>query len=393
MTGKNLLIAHSGGPTAVINASLAGVIRQARALPKINRVYAARHGIEGVLKEEYIDLTGLTEPELERLIITPGSAIGTCRYKLQDKDHERIVTALRNLGIGYFLYNGGNDSMDTCLQVARIAEDINVIGIPKTIDNDLAGTDHSPGYGSAARYYALSALEVAMDIQALNIHVCVMEIMGRNTGWLAASTALAHEISGIGPELIYFPERPFDQSTFLQDVQKTWDSKGGFLLTVSEGLSDERGEPLAAARQGPAVDGFGHALPGGVAQYLSELITHRLGIRCRSEKPGLLGRVSGPYVSEVDRLEAYEIGSFAVQSAADGESGLMVGIKRLSTLPYRCKFELIRLENVANVERKLPDEFITSSGNNVEAVFSTYSLPLIGGKFPDYYLLSQRSHP
>ncbi|MCK4960180.1 MAG: diphosphate--fructose-6-phosphate 1-phosphotransferase, partial [Planctomycetes bacterium] len=261
---QNLVIAQGGGPTAVINASLAGVIAEAQKSKAIDRIYAGRHGIEGLLKEDFIDCTDLSSEDIERLKNTPSSACGTCRYKVSEKDHDRIIEVLKKHNIGYFLYNGGNDSMDTCNKVSKIARDIVVIGVPKTIDNDLALTDHCPGFGSAARYAAVTTLELGLDVRALPIHAVVIEIMGRNAGWLVAATALARMGAFKAPHLIYFPERTFDKTRFVEDVKAAQAKYGtGIVIAVSEGITDEEGKPIADSG---IVDGFGHVIPGGTAQ-------------------------------------------------------------------------------------------------------------------------------
>jgi 6-phosphofructokinase len=385
----NLLVAHGGGPTAVINASLAGVIRRARQEKEIGRVLAARHGIEGVLKEDLIDLTGLSEAELDKLSVTPGSAIGSCRYKMQDGDHETVVRVLDRNNVGIFLYNGGNDSMDTCMQIAALTDRTQVIGIPKTIDNDLARTDHSPGFGSAARYYAITALELCLDVAALNIHVAILEIMGRNAGWTAAAAGLALRIGSIGPEIILLPEKPFEEEAFLDRIRDLWARQRGFVVAVSEGLADKDGNPLVSTVDRSGADAFGHALPGNVSHYLAQLITSRLGYRARSEKPGLVGRVSAACVSPIDRKEAYGVGVHAVSSALQGASGSMVAIRRISSSRYTSEFELVPLSEVANVERKMPEEYFNAETGRPTSGFVDYCMPLIGGDLPDYLILDQ----
>ena len=382
----NLLIAHGGGPTAVVNASLAGVICSAQKEKDIGKILAARHGVEGLLEEDFIDLTDFNQDSIKRLKTTPASAIGTCRLKVREEDCGLIVKILHKYDIGYFLYIGGNDSMDTCNKIHLITNDVNVIGIPKTIDNDLAVTDHCPGFGSAARYYAVSTAELALDIQALNIHVSVMEIMGRNAGWLTASTALARKIiSGGAPQLIYLPERPFLEEKFLYDISSAWKKRKGIVVTVSEGLVRENGELLVNPKHKSTFDSFGHVLIGNVSQYLADLINSKLGIRARSEKPGLLGRTSKALVSEVDREEAYDAGFTAVQQAVKGMNGFMIGLQRISEEPYQVKQKLILLKDVANLERKVPDEFINEQGNDVTESFLKYICPLTGKNFPDYF--------
>jgi 6-phosphofructokinase 1 len=386
----NLLIAHGGGPTAVINASLQGVIEEAWKHSQIKGIFGARFGVEGLLNEEFIDLGKEPDEKIRRLSFTPASALGSCRKKLIEKDFPIILKILKKYNIRYFFYNGGNDSMDTCNKIFRISEefgyDLKVIGIPKTIDNDLAYTDHCPGFGSAARYAAISTMELARDLESLPIHVCILELMGRNAGWLTASASLAKTDVRLGPHLVYLPERPFNEEEFLEDVKTLYKEFKGVLVVVSEGLVDIDGKPLTDSG---IVDGFGHRVPGGVAQYLSNIVINKLGIRSRSEKPGLLGRVSILMQSDIDREEAKGVGSFAVKSAVEGKSGYMVSIKRVSSDPYQSQFELVPLEKVANVERKFPTEWINKRGNGVEKAFIDYCMPLIGAAMPKYVSLDK----
>jgi 6-phosphofructokinase 1 len=377
MTKHNLIIAQGGGPTAVINASLAGVVAEAQLHPEIDRIYAGRGGIEGMMKEEFIDLTDMSSTDIERLKLTPSSAVGSCRYKVTEKDHDRIIEVLRKHNIKYFFYNGGNDSMDTCNKVSKIAGDIVVIGVPKTIDNDLAITDHCPGFGSAARFAATATLEYGLDIRALPIHVGVIEVMGRNAGWLVAATALARTQGFKAPHLIYFPERVFDRDQFVADVKAAQAKYGyGIVVAVSEGICHASGEPVADSGM---LDGFGHKIPGGTAQALSNILL-QAGIKSRAEKPGLTGRASKLTIAQCDVDEAFEAGRIAVKSAVDGKSGFMVGYKRVSSDPYKIDYELIELAKVANVENVLPDNFINEAGNDVTDAFVEYCKPLIGGE-------------
>lgn len=387
----NLLIAQGGGPTAVINASLQGVIEEAAKHKQIKGIYGASFGVEGLLREDFIDLAREPAEKIKGLSHTPAAALGSCRRRLVENDFPVALEILKRYNIRYFFYNGGNDSMDTCNKISLISKEydyeLKVIGIPKTIDNDLALTDHCPGFGSAARYAAVSAAELARDVESLPIHVCILELMGRNAGWLTASAALAEKRGDQGPHLIYLPERPFIEEEFLEDVRSLHKDVKGVLAVVSEGLTDIKGSPLADSG---IVDGFGHKVPGGVAQHLSNLVMNKLGIKARSEKPGLLGRASIAMQSCTDREEAREVGSFAVKSAIDGKSGHMVSIKRLSSVPYQSEFELIHLEKVAGVERKFPMEWINKRGNGIEKKFSDYALPLIGTALPEYASLDKR---
>ena len=382
MEKHNLIIAQGGGPTAVINASLAGVVSEAQKHPEIDRIFAGHHGIEGMMNEDFIDVTDMSGEDIERLARTPSSAVGSCRYKVSDKDHDRIIEVLRKHNIKYFFYNGGNDSMDTCNKVSKIAGDIKVIGVPKTIDNDLAVTDHCPGFGSAARFAAIATLEYGLDIRALPIHVGVIEIMGRNAGWLTAATALARTQGFEAPHLIYMPERSFSKEQFVMDVKAAQEKHGyGIVVAVSEGVCYEDGSPVADSGM---VDGFGHKIPGGTAQALSNILLQE-GIKSRSEKPGLTGRASKSTVADCDRVEAIKVGELAVKAAVEGKSGYMVSYKRVSAEPYQIDYELVELEKVANVENLLPDNFISEAGNDVTDAFVEYCKPLIGGELADYF--------
>jgi 6-phosphofructokinase len=325
---------------------------------------------------------------VDGLSYTPASALGSCRKKLKEEDYPRVLEILKKYNIRYFFYNGGNDSMDTCHKISALAGgyDIRVIGIPKTIDNDLEFTDHSPGFGSAARYAAISARELWFDVASLPIHVCILELMGRNAGWLTAASVLGKKNAEEGPQLVYLPERPFIEEEFLEDVRALSSRGRGVLVAVSEGLKDQNGKPLSDTG---IVDGFGHTVPGGVAQHLSAIIMEKLGIKSRSEKPGLLGRTSILMQSGIDREEAEAVGKYAVESAVEGKSGYMVAIKRIAANPYRFQLELAPLEQVANAERKFPLDWINQRGNGIKQEFSDYALPLIGDPLPDFSILDK----
>ena len=384
--GKNILVAHGGGPTAVINCSLQGVVEAARASGKVDKIYAARFGAEGILKGDLIDLTGVSAETIARLGHTPASAIGSCRRKLTDEDYPTVLETLKKFNIDCFFYNGGNDSMDTCHKVNELAKreglDLRVIGIPKTMDNDLDITDHCPGFGSAARYAALSAAELALDASGLPIHVVVLELMGRNAGWVTAASAMAKRLTDC-EVLTYLPEVPVDEGQMLADIEKGYAKGKGLLVTVSEGICGPDGKPLADTG---IVDGFGHKIPGGTAQHVTDQIIQRLGLKSRAEKPGLLGRASIPYVSSVDRAEAYAVGRYAMNAALRDESGYMVSIEAVRTPEYSSSMALVPLAKVANVEKKFPLEWIVD-GNGIADAFFDYALPLMGGDFPEYALL------
>ena len=384
--GKNILVAHGGGPTAVINCSLQGVVEAARASGQVDKIYAARFGAEGILAGDLIDLTDVPAETISRLRDTPASAIGSCRRKLGDADYPTVLETLRRFGIDCFFYNGGKDSMDTCNKVNELAKkeglDLRVIGIPKTMDNDLEITDHCPGFGSAARYAAQSACELALDASALPIHVVVLELMGRNAGWVTAASALAARLTNC-EVLTYLPERLVDEEKMLSDIEARYAKGKGLLVTVSEGICGLDGKPFADTG---LVDGFGHTIPGGTAQHISDQIIQKLGLKSRAEKPGLLGRTSIPYVSVPDREEAYAVGKYAVEAALRGESGSMVAIEAQRSPAYHSSLFLTPLSQVANVEKKFPLEWIVE-GNQIADAFFDYAMPLMGGGFPQYALL------
>ena len=384
--GKNILVAHGGGPTPVINSSLQGVVEAARASGGVDKIYAARFGAEGILKGDLIDLTDVPAEIIARLHDTPGSAIGSCRRKLTDADYPTVLQTLKRYEIDCFFYNGGNDSMDTCNKINLLAEregmDLRVIGIPKTIDNDLAMTDHCPGFGSAAKFAAMGACELALEASGLPIHVVVMEVMGRNAGWLTAATALAGRVTNC-EVLTYLPELPVDEERMLEDIRVAWEKGRGLLVTVSEGVCGPDGMPLASSG---IVDGFGHVIPGGTAQHISDRIIQRLGIKSRAEKPGLMGRNDMSRVSDVDREEAYAVGKFAMEAALRGESGFMVAISCHREPNYRYELTLVPLEAVANVEKKFPIEWIVN-GNAIADDFFDYAMPLMMDQAPRYAIL------
>ena len=376
MLKGNMLIAHGGGPTPVINSSLLGAVREAKLHEEIETIYGARFGAEGILAGDLMDLGQFSQEQLDLLARTPASALGSCRRKLTDADYPAVLECFKKFNIRYFFYNGGNDSMDTCNKVYQLAVksgyELRVIGIPKTIDNDLAVTDHCPGFGSAAKYAAASALEIAQDAAALPIHVVVMEMMGRNAGWITAASALFTDLMPC-EHLVYLPETDFDKDEFLAAVKEKWAKGRGLLVTVSEGIHYAGGVPVADSG---IVDGFGHKVPGGAAQTLSDMIMNETGIKSRSEKPGLLGRTSVALMSEIDRDEAELAGATAVRSAVEGQTGYMVGFRTEREPEYRSETILVPLEQVANAEKTFPLEWITPGGVTDE--FRAYCLPLIG---------------
>ena len=378
--GNNLVIMHGGGPTAVINASLYGAIREAQHCPEVGRIYVAIGGTGGLLQEKLRDVTDLPEAELEGLLQSPASAIGTSRDIIEAPEYEAMVPILKKFGIRYVLMNGGNGTMDTCGKLQKHCGnmDIRVIGIPKTMDNDLAVTDHAPGFGSAARYIAGSVAEVCCDVASLPIHVVVVEALGRNAGWVTAASALAADSYGSGPDLIYLPERNFDEASFLRDVQRLIEEKGHGVIVASEGLHDADGKPIVE----PVFTVGRSTYFGDVSSHLANLITKNLGYKSRSEKPGLLGRASVPWQSRVDREEAEACGRMAVRAAVAGETAKMVAIRRKNGPEYGSETFLADIQEVMMTERKMPDSFINEAGNGVTEAFKDWCRPLLGDPLP-----------
>ena len=386
------IVGQSGGPTAVINASIYGVIRTALDNPNITKVYGASHGIRGVLDDVLFDMGQEDARELELLMHTPSSALGSCRYKLKpaetdDTDYRRILEIFQKYDVRYFFYNGGNDSMDTCNKISkymqRVGYDCRIIGVPKTVDNDLWGTDHCPGFASAAKYVATSLMELYLDARVYDTPmVCVVEVMGRHAGWLTAAAAVAN-ITGQGPDLIYLPEVDFDMDRFLDDVARIHRQSGKVLVAVSEGIHDSTGKLIAeyGAEDAPT-DAFGHKQLGGLAATLTRFVKGRLGnIKCRGIELSLLQRCAAHCASETDINESFLAGKTAVEVAVSGISDKMVAFKRTSdgNGKYKCETVLLDLVDVANAEKKVPREWINVEGNQVLPPYIDYVLPLIFG--------------
>lgn len=378
----NMLIAHGGGPTAVINASLYGAIEEAKKYDEIGAIYGAIGGSSGILEEKFINFRDESQEVINLLPKTPASALGTSRFPLYAKEYERMLEVFKKYNIKYVLFNGGNGSMDTCGKIYEVAkkDGINVIGIPKTIDNDISITDHSPGFGSAARYMTTSVKEVGEDVKSLPIHVSIIEAMGRNAGWITASSALAKKKEGDAPHLIYLPERPFIKEEFLEDVKRLHEQYGGVVVVASEGLKDENDNPIVE----PIFKTERATYFGDIGTYLATLVIKELGIKARSEKPGILGRASISMQSEVDVNEAIEAGRAAVKAAVEGKTGYMIGLNRVSTEPYKCDISLIPINEVMMYEKSLPKEFINERGNYVTEDFIEWCKPLIGGEIQEF---------
>ncbi len=385
MSGGNLLVAQGGGPTAVINCSLVGVIEEAKRAKSgtIGKIIGARHGVNGMIDEDLVDLGRETPSTLKQVFNKPSAALGSCRRTMKEEDYGLILETLQKYDIRYFFYIGGNGSMHTAHKVSEVAQnagyELMAIGIPKTVDNDLAYTDHCPGFGSAARYFASVTREIGLDVESLPPPISIIETLGRNTGWLAASAALAEEKKGDAPNLIYVPERPFSLEEFLTDVEEVYRKYGRAVIVVSEGLKDEKGNYLGGVRADASRDGFGRGLPGGAAAFLSAKIAEELKLRARSEKPGLAARTGIEYVSTVDQEEAHLVGKNAVWYALDGKSGVMMTLDRSKGKKYHCHVGSVPLQNVAIAEKLLPAEFVNARGNYVTEKFIDYCRPIIGG--------------
>ena len=384
-----LIIGQSGGPSSVINASAYGVIRTALDADCITKVYGAYHGIKGVLEDQLLDMDAEDRAELDRLPYTPSSALGSCRYKIadpdvDDTDYKRILEIFKKYDVRYFCYNGGNDSMDTCNKISKymkkVGYDCRVMGVPKTIDNDLFGTDHCPGYASAAKYIATSIMEVYQDAHVYDKGmIVVVEIMGRHAGWLTAASALACEY-GAGPDLIYLPETDFSMPRFIEDVKRIYNETGNCIVAVSEGIHYENGDFVSEAKVA-ANDGFGHAQLGGLATILAEVLKEETGAKVRGIELNLLQRCAAHLASETDIEESYMAGKVAVENAVNGINGRMIGFERgVQNGKYACRTKLIPLMEVANVEKKIPREWINEAGNGVNRQFIEYALPLIQGE-------------
>ncbi len=383
------IIGQSGGPTSVINASAYGVIRTALDNEAITKVYGAEHGIKGVLSDRLIDMSQEDAGELELLLYTPSSALGSCRYKIadpdvDDTDYKRILEIFKKYDVRYFFYNGGNDSMDTCNKISKYMQKVGyecrVMGVPKTIDNDLFGTDHCPGFASAAKYIATSCMEVYHDARVYDTGmICVIEIMGRHAGWLTAASGLA-TVMGAGPDLIYLPETDFDMDKFLSQVQKVYEQKGNCMVAVSEGIHYADGSFVSEAKTS-TTDGFGHAQLGGLASMLAELVKEKTGAKVRGIELSLLQRCGAHLASQTDIDESFMAGKAAVENAVAGLSDKMVGFERACEGgKYVCKTKLFDLMDVANTEKKVPLEWINAEHNGVEQAFIDYALPLIQGE-------------
>ena len=388
---KNVIVGQSGGPTAVINASLYGVVYEA-----LNRedacgtVYGMINGIEGFLNDQIMDMEPLEKSgELELIRTTPGSYLGSCRYKLPedlgDEVYPKLFEKFEQYGIGYFFYIGGNDSMDTVSKLSRYAEktgsDIRFMGIPKTIDNDLVRTDHTPGFGSAAKYVASTVREIAVDASVYDNKksVTIVEIMGRHAGWLTAASVLARKFEGDNPVLIYLPETAFDTEKFLDDVRAALEKTPNLVVCISEGINDGNGTFICELASDVGVDNFGHKMLTGSGKYLENLVKDRIGVKVRSIELNVCQRCSSAMLSATDQKEAIASGAYGVKCAIEGETGKMIGFSRLPGEDYKIDYVAEDVNLICNQEKTVPLEWITGDGSDIGQEFIDYALPLIQG--------------
>lgn len=385
---KNCIVAQSGGPTVAINASLAGVIEGVIESDVFDKIYGSIHGIQGVLKNNFLDLTGSSKDFITKLSHSPAMYLGSCRFKLPDIDngietYEAIFKTFGDMNIGAFFYIGGNDSMDTVDKLSKYAKsigsDILIAGIPKTIDNDLVVTDHTPGFGSAAKYIATSMREMAYDTYIYDIQsVLIVEIMGRDAGWLTAASALARTDFSEAPHLIYLPETNFNQQQFIEDIKTLLPIKKNVIVAVSEGIHDENGNYISATSA--VADKFGHAQLSGTGKYLENLVSSQLGVKVRSVEINVLQRSAAHMASKTDLEEAFLLGKMAVKFVEDGHSEFMTIINRTNNEPYEYSISHSPVLDIANKAKSVPREWINEAGNDVTQDMLTYLKPLVEGE-------------
>ena len=387
---NNLLVGQSGGPTAVINGSLYGVVSGGLANPAIGKVIGMVNGIEGFLAGRTMEMAPLAENgELERIRTTPGSFLGSCRYKLpedlSDPVYPELFKKFEEFEIGYFFYIGGNDSMDTVSKLSRYAASvgnkIRIIGVPKTIDNDLVETDHTPGFGSAAKYVASTVREIAIDASVYDNKqsVTIVEIMGRHAGWLTAASVLARKFEGDNPVLIYLPEVAFDTDAFIEKVKEKLQTTSNLVVCISEGINDGNGTFVCELASDVGVDNFGHKMLTGSGKYLENLVKEKLGVKVRSVELNVCQRCSSSCLSATDLNEAVESGRFAVKASIDGETGKMITFIRKSSEPYELEFGTADVNIICNMEKPVPQEWITENGSDIGGEFIAYAKPLVQG--------------
>ncbi len=373
MNKGNVLYGQSGGPTSVINSSALGLFLECFKNKEIDQVYAAKNGIEGVLKEDLININSFSKYKLMQLKDKPGAYFGSCRYKIKkEEDYEKILQVFKKYNIRYFFYNGGNDSMDTAYKIGEYFKAVNydckVIGIPKTIDNDLVITDHTPGFGSALNYIVISEMEIAYDLNSYEEgRVTIIEVMGRDTGWLVAGSIYSQNKLGM-PHLIYVPELPFDKEDFLKKVEEIYKREKKCFVAVSEGIKDKDNKLISEGH----VDAFGHSQLGGVASYLCQLVEERLNIKTRYIEMSLLQRCGAHLQSKLDVKEAMDFGKYALKYALEGETNKMVSIKVISNRPYHYKYFLTPLEEIANKVKVLDKKYLYEENGKIKDSYLTY---------------------
>lgn len=383
---KNVLIGLSGGPSVAINSSLAGVLKAATKSKRIGKVFGAKNGIKGVLDANIVDLEPYSDDtNIALLMQTPAMALGSCRYKLSPKDYPEIIDVLRRFEIGYFFYIGGNDSMDTVAKLSKYCKsnkiDIKFIGIPKTIDNDLAMTDHSPGYGSAAKYLYNTVSEIIKDSEIYPIkNVIIIEVMGRDSGWLTLAAALPRFLGKASPDIIAIPEVAFDDKDFISQTKKLLKSKKTVICVVSEGVRDAEGNYIGAATKTGKVDTFGHAYLSGVGKYLEGLVAKEIGCKVRSIELNIMQRCSAHLASKTDIDEAFQIGEQGVETALKGATGVMMTYRRISDSPYKIEIDTVDIKLVANKEKLVPEKWFELDDERIYSEISSYILPLISGR-------------
>jgi ATP-dependent phosphofructokinase / diphosphate-dependent phosphofructokinase len=399
LSGRTLLVGQSGGPTAVINSSLAGILAEAARQPDVGAVYGLRHGVEGLLAEDWVALATDDRGLITGLRATPSAALGSARHRLRDEDLQAALAILRRHDVGYFLLIGGNDSADTTERLGQAAAlagyQLQAVAVPKTIDNDLPETDHCPGYGSIARYLAISVQEAALDTAAMRRTdpIKLVEVMGRAAGWVAAAAVLGRASPEAAPHLVYLPERPVAAETVLVEVEAVYRRHGYAVVVLSENQTEPTADGvriLGASGEPEWIDPFGHTYYASPAAYLCRLLRAELGARARYDKPGTLQRMARALVSPADEREAFAVGRAAVRAAVRGQGGHMVTLVRRSNAPYRCATGLAPLAAVANRSRELPTEFVgPSAAEPTTPAFPTYALPLLGGPLPRYTWLPE----
>ncbi len=392
----NLAIGQSGGPTVAINSSLCGVIQEALAREEIGEIYGMFRGIDGLLKDQFIDLRRQSKDIIDGLRHTPAAALGSARHKVTPEDYEQILAQLKKRNIRYVHYIGGNDSADTSWQLAKLSADagyeLHVVAVPKTVDNDLTITDHCPGYPSAARFVAMALRDTGRDTEAMGpaSPVKIVEIMGRNAGWLTAAAALAREEEGDAPHLVYVPERPISVEQLLADVERCYKEHEYVVIAMSEGAQEASGKSLGEEYGSKEVDAFGHKLKGGVSDFAATLLTGKLGLKVRLDKPNYLQRSLMACASSVDLDEAYRVGREAVRQAAAGQVEGMITLLRDPGPQYHCSLGIASLADIANKEKMLPAEWMNAAGNWPTQAFLDYARPLVGELQPRYVRLDQQ---